>query len=123
MNQVPPSKSVNEGTRKAIPFDSALEQILSELEEDVEALGVQREIRHLKIIQSRGTSAHQQLWLYRALRRRKMPPKKAMQVVSKWLLESTEAGDFTATDAYGVPVRKMANGSRAAGLTADLSSG
>jgi carboxylate-amine ligase len=109
---------IDEGTRKAISFDAALEQILSELSDDVDALGVQAEVQHLRTIQSRGTSAHQQLWLYRALRRQKLPPKKAMRAVSKWLLESTEAGDFAAPDAYGASAASMASGSRSAGLTA-----
>jgi carboxylate-amine ligase len=109
---------MDEGTRKAVSFDALLKQILCGLEDDVDALGLQPEMQHLKVIQSRGTSAHQQLRLYRALRRQKMPPKKAMQAVSRWLMESTEAGDFVAPEPYGASVANMASGSRAAGLSA-----
>jgi carboxylate-amine ligase len=107
---------IDESTHKAVSFDAVLEELLCALEDDIDALGARPEIEHLRTIQARGTSAHQQLSLYRALRRQRIPPKQSMRTVSKWLLESTEGGDFAAPDAYGATVANMASGSRFAGL-------
>jgi len=109
---------IDESSRKAVSCDAVLEELLFDLKDDIDALGVQAEIQHLITIGARGTSAHQQLSLYRALRRQRLPPKKSMRGGSKWLLASTEAGDFAASDPYGASVANMANGSRSAGLDA-----
>jgi len=109
---------IDEATRQAVSFHTFFEQLLSDLRDDIEALDVHSEIQHLRTIQARGTSAHQQLSLYRALRRQRMTPKQSMRAVSKWLLESTEAGYFAAPDPYGASVAEMANGSSSAGLAA-----
>jgi len=108
---------IDQTSRKAISFNAALSQVVCKLKDDIDALGVQPEIQHLDVIQSRGTSAHQQLRLYRALRRQRLSSKTSMRAVSKWLVESTEAGDFASPDAYGTCLTKMDNALGSAGLT------
>jgi glutamate---cysteine ligase / carboxylate-amine ligase len=103
---------IDERTRKTVPFGVLLERVISELEEDIASLGIWPEIQHLRTIQARGTSAHQQLRLYRRLRSNGLPPKKSVRIVSKWLRECTEHGDFVKPNAYCGSLTPPVNGSR-----------
>jgi carboxylate-amine ligase len=81
-------------SRRAIPFSALLDNTLQEVGEDVEELGMAEVIAHLRGIDRRGTSAHQQVRLYKRLRKQGCPRNKAMREVAKWLRASTEAASL-----------------------------
>jgi carboxylate-amine ligase len=88
-------------TRKAVPFAELLEQTLHDVRDDIRALGHNDDVAQLRHILERGTSAHQQLAVYRRYRREGHSKKKAMREVAKWLRDSTQAG---APISYGTPL-------------------
>jgi glutamate---cysteine ligase / carboxylate-amine ligase len=91
---------IDERTRKTLPFEAMLARLVADLAADIAALGIEREIAHLRVIALRGTSAHRQLSLYRDLRNQGAPQGASMRTVSQWLQDSTESGDFMPHDAY-----------------------
>jgi carboxylate-amine ligase len=97
------------GSLRAKPFKVLLQETVDLLAEDIEALGLRPEMEHLDALVKRGTSAHLQLELYRALLKFGRTPNEAMRQVAKWLLRSTEAGDFVQTPAK---LSKRPDGSR-----------
>ncbi|MEA2935590.1 MAG: glutamate---cysteine ligase / carboxylate-amine ligase [Variibacter sp.] len=104
---------VDVATRAPQSFDEMLEQTISLVAEDVEALGLEGEMRHLRQIARRGTSAHLQLKLYRTLLKFGRSRTQAMAEVAKWLTASTEAGDFIVGEAASLarsPPRAAAGG-------------
>jgi carboxylate-amine ligase len=87
-------KMVDWTCREAKPFRQMLEETLALVEGDVAALGLEREMAHLRAILRRGTSAHRQIELYRALRKAGRTRPAAMRDVARWLRAATEAGDL-----------------------------
>jgi len=59
------SELVDFGKRSLIPYADLLEEILSLVAEDADALGCVAEVEHARTIVQRGTSAEQQLDVYR----------------------------------------------------------
>jgi glutamate---cysteine ligase / carboxylate-amine ligase len=81
-------------TRRAVSFETLLEETLSLVHEDAVELGVDGDLAHLRTIARRGTSAQRQLEIYERCRSQRLPARRAMQEVAKWLRVSTEAGSF-----------------------------
>jgi carboxylate-amine ligase len=81
-------------SREAKPFPQLLDETLALLERDFAELEMMEQAAHLRHIVRRGTSAHRQVELYRAMRKGGRAPKQALRDVTKWLRASTEAGDF-----------------------------
>ena len=82
---------IDEAAGTAMGFLDALESMLTLISPDAEALGCEREVAHLRTIVRRGTSAHQQLAVYRAERNRCHTREDALQGVVDWLIGRTEA--------------------------------
>ncbi|WP_165637593.1 hypothetical protein [Bradyrhizobium shewense] len=79
-----------------VSFRSWLDAVIALLAPDIEHLGVEDDIQHLKTIPKRGTSAHLQLEYFRGLRKFGRSPREAIGDVTKWLRTSTETGNFAA---------------------------
>jgi glutamate---cysteine ligase / carboxylate-amine ligase len=101
---------IDASTRKTLPVTAILASVIADLEADIAAIGVRREIEHIRTIAVRGTSAHQQLRHYRELRKLGEPQKKSMRLVSTWLRESTEAGDFLPHEPHHPVASSQLNG-------------
>jgi glutamate---cysteine ligase / carboxylate-amine ligase len=85
-------------SRRAVPFLTLLDNTLEEVGEDLQELGMADVIAHVRSINLRGTSAHQQVRLYKRLRKQGCPRSKAMREVAKWLRACTEIGCLDAED-------------------------
>jgi carboxylate-amine ligase len=81
-------------TTEPKPFAQVLADTIALVRDDIEALDLAGEIVHLEQILQRGTSAHQQLACYRALRRAGRARVPALRALVRWLAASTEAGTF-----------------------------
>src|SRR5689334_4169441 len=79
-------------SRRAIAFSTLLDNTIEEVRADLQELGMADVVAHLRDIDRRGTSAHQQTRLYKRLRKQGCPRSKAMREVAKWLRGCTEAG-------------------------------
>jgi glutamate---cysteine ligase / carboxylate-amine ligase len=79
-------------SRRAIPFSTLLDNTIEEVGADLQELGMADVVARLRDIDRRGTSAHQQIRLYKRLRKEGCPRSKAMREVAKWLRGCTEAG-------------------------------
>ena len=82
-------------TRRAVSFATLLDETLTRVREDAIELGVEGDLAHLRTIAKRGTSAHRQLEIFEHCRSQRLPAKRAMQEVAKWLRVSTESGSFS----------------------------
>ena len=78
----------------ALPFRQILGRLTERLQDDITALGIQREIAHLLKIPARGTSAHLQRRLLNRLRREGLERGSASRAVARWLMESTHVGSL-----------------------------
>jgi glutamate---cysteine ligase / carboxylate-amine ligase len=77
-------------------FKQQLNRLCARVADDAAALGCEAELAHLQAVAARGTSAHRQLALYRALRSAGRPHVWALREVVRWLRLSSEAGDLIA---------------------------
>ena len=80
---------IDEGSGTACGFLDALEAMLTLIAPDAEALGCEQEIAHLRWIVRNGTSAHQQLAVYRSERNRCRTREEALGGVVDWLTGTT----------------------------------
>ncbi len=87
-------------TTEPKPFAEVLADILALVRDDLDALDLDGETAHLRQILERGTSAHQQLAYYRALRRAGKSRMPALRALVRWLAASTEAGTFVDDEAH-----------------------
>ncbi len=85
---------VDASTRTPMAFLEMLEETIELVADDVAALSLEEEMRHLGLIAKRGTSAHLQRMLYQALVKSGRSSMQAMADVAKWLQASTERGEF-----------------------------
>jgi glutamate---cysteine ligase / carboxylate-amine ligase len=92
---------IDVATREAKPFKTVLEETITLIADDIDALRIAPQIEHLRAIQKRGTSAHLQLELYRCLLKCGRRHRQALLDVAKWLRVSTEAGEFAVQDSNG----------------------
>ncbi|WP_374467688.1 carboxylate-amine ligase [Ferrovibrio sp.] len=78
--------------RRVVPFADIIEAMLALIAEDAEALGCMTEVAHARTILQRGTSAAQQVALYRRLRDEEGASRiEALRGVVGWLAETTAA--------------------------------
>ena len=77
------------GRGTIVEYPQLLDEILSHIEEDAEALGCVREIRHAKTILSKGTSAHRQLKIYYQAIEKGHSEEEALKKVVDWLRKET----------------------------------
>ncbi|WP_374302521.1 carboxylate-amine ligase [Ferrovibrio sp.] len=78
--------------RRVVPFADIIEAMLELIAEDAEALGCMTEVTHARTILQRGTSAAQQVALYRRLRDEEGASRiEALRGVVGWLAETTAA--------------------------------
>ena len=77
---------------KIVPFDILLDELLSLVAEDAEALGCTEEINSLHHILQRGTSAHRQLRKYELERAGGASEEEALKAVVDRLIHDTNEG-------------------------------
>lgn len=77
--------------KRLVPFTDVIENLLALIAEDAEALDCVAEVRHARTILSRGTSAAQQMALYRQARDNGATRIEALRQVIGWLSETTTA--------------------------------
>ncbi len=75
-----------------VPFDELLEEMLSLIAEDAEALGCTEEVGSVRDILTRGTSAHRQLKSFEASQASGANTEEALRAVVDTLIEDTAAG-------------------------------
>jgi glutamate---cysteine ligase / carboxylate-amine ligase len=80
---------IDEASGTADGFVSVLEEMLSLISPDVEAMGCRAEVEHVRTIVRRGTSAHSQLGIYRTARNRCGTREEALSKVVDWLASAT----------------------------------
>ena len=74
-----------------VPFNDLVDELLSIIRDDAEALGCRAETEHARIILKRGTSAHQQQDVYQLARRQGATDSEALSAVVGWLAKTTAA--------------------------------
>jgi carboxylate-amine ligase len=72
-----------------VPFGELVEELLSIIRDDAQALGCLAETEHARVILKRGTSAHQQLDLYQLARKQGATDGEALSAVVGWLAKTT----------------------------------
>jgi carboxylate-amine ligase len=77
---------------KVIPFEDLLEEILTLVAEDADALGCSREVAHVRDILVRGTSAHRQLKAFEISEASGANSAEALNAVVDTLIEDTARG-------------------------------
>ncbi|MFN4309655.1 MAG: carboxylate-amine ligase [Ferrovibrio sp.] len=78
--------------RRVVPFTEIIEAMLDLIAEDAEAFGCRAEVAHARTILQRGTSAAQQIALYRRLRDTEGASRiEALRAVVGWLAQTTAA--------------------------------
>jgi carboxylate-amine ligase len=78
--------------RRVVPFAEIIEAMLDLIAEDAEAFGCRAEVAHARTILQRGTSAAQQIALYRRLRDTEGASRiEALRAVVGWLAQTTAA--------------------------------
>lgn len=78
--------------RRVVPFVEIIEAMLDLIAEDAEAFGCRAEVAHARTILQRGTSAAQQIALYRRLRDTEGASRiEALRAVVGWLAQTTAA--------------------------------
>ena len=82
---------VDFGRREITQWDDLIDEIIDLVGEDADRLGCLKELEHLRVIQSRGTSAHLQLDTYDDLKSRGLSHSDAMRGVVDALVEGTKA--------------------------------
>jgi carboxylate-amine ligase len=75
-----------------VPFDELLEEMLSLIAEDAEALGCTEEVGSVRDILARGTSAHRQLRSFETAQASGADTEEALRAVVDTLIEDTAAG-------------------------------
>ena len=77
---------------KIVPFEEMIDEMLSLVIDDAQALGCEKEISHVRQILSRGTSAHRQLKRYELERANGASAKDALKSVVDTLIADTAEG-------------------------------
>lgn len=75
--------------RCIVPFAEVVENMIDLIAEDAAALGCTREVAHARVILERGTSAAQQIEVYRRARSEGASRIEALRSVVGWLIETT----------------------------------
>jgi len=75
-----------------VPFEELIEEILSLIAEDAEALGCVEEVGHVRTIMQRGTSAHRQLKAYELAEAAGNSTEDCLKAVVAQLVEATAKG-------------------------------
>ena len=83
---------VDFGIGKIVPYKDLLEELLTFVGEDAEALGCVAELRQTHDILARGTSAHHQRRIYAEALKDGAAPHEALQQVVDWLIAETVQG-------------------------------
>ncbi len=73
------------------PFSTLLDELLTLIRPDAEALGCVAEVEHARTIVARGTSAHRQEAVYQTSRARGATEREALRAVVDWLRQETAA--------------------------------
>lgn len=98
---------IDEAAGAARGFLEALEAMLALIAPDARALGCEKEIAHLRSIVRKGTSAHQQLAVYRSERNRCRTREQALGGVVDWLIGTTESSQDGRPAAFPGPVQPV----------------
>jgi len=77
------------GQQRVVPFAELLEELISLVHEDAEALGCTAEVEGLREILARGTSAHRQIGVYTNALSSGATERQALKAVVDWLIEET----------------------------------
>ena len=77
---------------KVVPFADLLDEILTLVAEDAEALGCTAEVSHVRDILTRGTSAHRQLKTFEIAQASGANKAEALQAVVDTLIADTAEG-------------------------------
>jgi carboxylate-amine ligase len=77
--------------KRLVPFADVIEGLLALVAEDADALGCMNEVQHARTILTRGTSAAQQMALYRQARNDGASRIEALRRVVDWLAQTTAA--------------------------------
>ncbi len=83
---------VDFGIGEIVPVSELIEEIIDLVSEDAEALQCQTELHHLRIILSRGTSAHRQRTVYHTALSQGLDKPAALKSVVDFLMDETLAG-------------------------------
>ncbi len=79
------------GRRECTPYEALVEEMLTVLKEDAEALGCEKEVVHARTILDRGTSADRQLRVFNEAHKKGADSAEAFKEVAKFLVEETAA--------------------------------
>jgi carboxylate-amine ligase len=90
---------VDFGRAELVPYATLLDEILALVREDGAYFDCLAELDHARTILLRGTSAHNQLRVYRAALAAGLEPKAALDAVVDWLIGATLAGNGMAPPA------------------------
>jgi carboxylate-amine ligase len=80
------------GQGRVVPYAELVEELLTLVAEDAEALGCTHQLTHLRTILSRGTSAHRQCATYYAALSAGATPPEALRSVVDLLMKETLLG-------------------------------
>ncbi len=94
-------KLIDFGKSEAVPYAELLDELIEFVREDAESLGCLAEVEHAREIVERGTSAHQQLAVWRKAIAKGADPHEAMSRVVDFLIAETVAG-LAAPDEAGI---------------------
>ncbi|NVK17525.1 MAG: carboxylate-amine ligase [Methylocystaceae bacterium] len=83
---------VDFGKSQCVAFEDLLEELITMLNEDAQALNCTDEIKSLRTILKRGTSSHRQLEIFSKAKENGADDLEACRTVSKWLMEETVKG-------------------------------
>ena len=100
------------GKRQAVPFPELIDELVELLRPHAEQLGCMREVEHARLIARRGSSADQQLRIYREALDRGASDRQAQTSVVDWLIrESVPSIHRTdsAVDTASLPEQPVAN--------------
>ena len=79
------------GRAELVPYAALLDELLDLVREDAEYFGCAAELGHARTILARGTSAHNQLLVYRSALEAGETPQAALEAVVDWLIGATLA--------------------------------
>ena len=77
------------GRQRIVPFEALVDELLALVEADAVELGCLDEVRRVRDITTRGTSAHRQLRVYEEALRNDASEQQALEAVVDWLVEET----------------------------------
>jgi glutamate---cysteine ligase / carboxylate-amine ligase len=80
------------GRAEIVPYARLLDEMLALVREDAAHFGCSAEIEHARVILERGTSAHEQLRVYKAAVGEGRTPQAALEAVVDWLIGETVEG-------------------------------